>query len=40
MTIIAQDSVSFLPELYMQKIIQNDKGYIKDYSFVLGEDKG
>lgn len=40
MTIIAQDSVSFLPELYMQKIIQNEKGYIKDYSFVLGEDKG
>lgn len=36
-TITAKDAVSFLPNLYLQEIVQNKDGVITGFSFVLGE---
>ena len=35
--ITAKDAVSFLPNLYLQEIVQNKDGVITSFSFVLGE---
>lgn len=35
--ITAKDAVSFLPNLYLQEIVQNKEGVITSFSFVLGE---
>ena len=35
--ITAKDAVSFLPNLYLQDIVQNKDGVITSFSFVLGE---
>ena len=36
-SITAKDAVSFLPNLYLQEIVQDKDGVITKFGFVLGE---